>query len=187
MAAERDNAQLRDQVQSVIKQISTLQKDNALARSPGRITVILGPQGKDAKSKDAAWAAVAWGELPDGKSFLRANAYGLLKKPEGGKTWHFWFTPAKGDPIDLGALDPDPDGNASVMVTELPPVDQGKAVVLTADEPGAKQPGDVLANAELPKLTPIRTVAQEPSETPQAKSGTTSQQMHQEGARPSGK
>ena len=104
-------------------------------------------------------------------------------KPEGGKAFHLWFTPQTGDPIDLGALDADGDGNAFVMVSELPAVDQGKAVVLTADAPGSKQPGDVIASAELPKLKP-QHAAPASAETPQAKSGNTSQQMHQQESEP---
>ena len=157
------------------------------------MTVIVEPQDKgkvkNAKDKEAPpWAAVTWGELPDGKSFVHASAYGLINKPENGKSWHLWFTPTSGDPIDLGTLDADAEGNASTMVTELPPVDQGKALVLTVDASGAKQPGDVLASVELPKLKAIaRAAAPEPAETPRAKSGATSQQMHQESAKPEGK
>jgi hypothetical protein len=177
MSAEKDTVQTREQLQGLTRQIGSLQKDNALAKSPGRVTLIVEPQDK--KAKGTAWAAVTWGELPDGKSFLRANAYGLGTKPEGGKAYHLWFTPQTGDPIDLGALDPDSDGDAFVMVGALPAVDQGKAVVLTTDTPGAKQPGDVIASAELPKLKP-QHAAPASDETPQAKSGTTSQQMHQQ-------
>lgn len=193
MTAERDTTQVREQQQGLVKQISMLQKDNAIAKSPGRVTVIVEPQdkgkGKNGKDKEAApWAAVTWGELPDGKSFVHSSAYGLINKPESGKSWHLWFTPTSGDPIDLGALEADAEGNASTMVTELPPVDQGKALALTVDASGAKQPGDVLASVELPKLKPMtRAAAPEPAETPQAKSGSTSQQMHQESAKPDGK
>jgi hypothetical protein len=153
-----------------------LQKDNALAKSPGRTTVILEPASK---AKDgAAWVAVTWGELPDGKSFLRGNAYGLQAKMDDGKTYHLWMTPQTGDPIDVGQVDADQSGSGFIMSTELPAVDQGKSVMLTADAPGAKQPGEVLAKADLPKLKPFM---QAPSEAePQAKSGSSSQQMHQD-------
>ncbi|SRR5713226_7888506 len=103
--------------------------------------------------------------------------------PKAARLSHLWFTPQAGDPIDLGALDADGDGNAFVMVSELPAVDQGKAVVLTADAPGSKQPGDVIASAELPKLKP-QHAAPASAETPQAKSGNTSQQMHQQQSEP---
>jgi hypothetical protein len=188
MAAERDSAQVREQAQGLTKQISSLQKDNAIAKSPGRITLIVEP--KDKKAKDAPWAAVTWGELPDGKSFVRANAYGLMSKPEG-KSWHLWFTPLTGAPIEVGVLDPDPEGDAFTMNVELPAVNEGKAMVLTADAPGAKEPGDVLASVELPKLEPRQHGAQAPAEPPQApaeppqaKSGTTSQKMHKDVGQP---
>jgi anti-sigma-K factor RskA len=183
LLAERDTAQSREMLQGMSKQIATLQKENALAKSPGRTTVIVEPGNK--KTTDAPWAAATWGELPNGKSFMRAYAYGLGAKPEEGKAYHLWFTPETGEPIDLGSLEPDADGNAFVMGSELPPVDQGKAVVLTADAPGVKQPGDVIARADLPKLKPQHAAPPTADETPQAKSGTTSQQMHQQKSVPS--
>ena len=67
----------------------------------------------------------------------------------------------------------------TVMNTELPGVDKGKQVLLTSDASGAKQPGTVLAKADLPKLQPSVTAPPSSSETPQAKGGSTSQQMHQ--------
>jgi hypothetical protein len=127
---------------------------------------------------------VTWGELPDGKSFMRVNAYGLLENREEGKDFHVWFQPQSGDPVDLGALDVDSNGSGYAMKDGLPPVDQGKSVELTMDASGAKAPGTVLAKADLPKLTPTTAApGNAPAAEPQAKSGTTSQQMHQEGAK----
>jgi hypothetical protein len=179
MSAERDAQQIREQSSGLTKQIAMLQKENALAKSPGRTTVILEPASKAKDGKDrAAWVAVTWGELPDGKSFLRANAYGLQAKLDDGKTYHLWLTPQTGDPIDIGQLEADQSGSGFIMTTELPAVDQGKSVMLTADAPGSKQPGQVLAKADLPKLKP--SMQSPESAEPQAKSGSTSQQMHQE-------
>lgn len=182
-SAERDANQAREQMAGLSKQISTLQKDNALAKSAGRTTIVLEPAAKKGakSSKDGvAWAAVTWGELPDGKTFMRANAYGLLEKREGGKDYHLWFVPQTGDPVDVGTLEPDQNGSGFAMNSELPAVDQGKAVMLTSDPQNSKQPGEVIAKADLPKLKP--TAAAPPAaEQPQARSGSTSQQMHQEG------
>jgi hypothetical protein len=174
MTAERDAQQI--QSSGLTKQIAMLQRDNALAKSPGRTTVILEPASK--AKEGAAWVAVTWGELPDGKSFLRGNAYGLQAKLDDGKIYHLWITPLAGDPIDIGQLDADQNGSGFIMTTELPAVDQGKSVMLTADAPVAKQPGEALAKADLPKLKP--SMQAPPSAEPQAKSGSSSQQMHQD-------
>lgn len=189
MSAQRDAQQAREQMEGMGKQIANLQKDNAIAKSPGRTTVLLAPAapaekpGKKGKAAPAAatgpWASATWGELPDGKTFMRVNAYGLLEQREGGKEFHAWFKPQSGDPVDLGSLEIDPNGSGFTMATNLPRIDQGKQVLLTADAQGAKTPGDVLASADLPKLTPGAT-APPSGETPQAKSGAGSQPMHQQ-------
>src|SRR5438105_6430370 len=69
MSAERDANDARQAQTALAKQVGTLQKDLAIAKSPGRTTIIL--QTADKKAKDGAWAAVTWGELPGGKSFMR--------------------------------------------------------------------------------------------------------------------
>ena len=186
MSAERENSQIREQQAGITKQITALQKDNALAKSPGRTTVILDPaDGKKAKdSSGKSWAAATWGELPDGKSFVRINAYGLSEKPASGE-YHAWMVPQSGDPIDLGALEVDQNGSAFAMGSELPAVDQGKQVLMTIDQSGAKQPGEIVAKADLPTLKPAAVTTPPPSasDLPQAKSGSDSQQMHQEKAK----
>ena len=50
-----------------------------LRRDAGRTTVILqsATVGKRGKAASGAWGAATWGEQPDGKSWLRLNAYGL--------------------------------------------------------------------------------------------------------------
>ncbi len=180
LAIERENQTLRDQQAGLTKQIGSLQGQVALATSPGRTTVIL--ESFDKKAKDGAWAAVTWGELPDGKrTWMRVNAYGL-QKPEGGKTSHVWFQPVSGEPVDVGAVEPDQSGSGFAMALTLPPIEQGKAVMLTIDEPNSKQPGQVIAKADLPKLQPMMQALPAPAaEQPQARPGETTQPMHQAG------
>ncbi|MCA1827453.1 MAG: hypothetical protein LC689_11025 [Myxococcales bacterium] len=175
MSAVRESQEARNQAEGMSRQIAQLQKDAAMLKSAGRTTVILEAADKKTKS----WAAATWGELADGKTFMRVSAYGLDDKAEG-KAYHAWFKPLSGDPIDLGDLDPDQNGSGFTTASELPAVDQGKSIVLTLDASGAKQPGDVVAQVDLPKLTPS---AKPPPAEPagQAKPDNTSQQMHQAG------
>lgn len=202
--AERDSNQYREQITSMTKQVGDLQKEVTLSRSPGRTTVVLqAPQPTAKKSKNAAppaasaWGAVTWGELPNGKSWMRVNAYGLQQGLDGGKTYHLWMQPASGDPVNVGALDVDQNGSGFAMGSDLPGIDQGKSVMLTTDASGSKQPGDVVAKADLPKLQ--ATMQQAPGQaqnaaqgesqpTPQksqgdnqAKSSGDTQRMHQDG------
>jgi hypothetical protein len=192
-AAERDASQYREQQTGLTKQIGDLQKDVTLARSPGRTTVILesaqaGKKGASAAAK--SWAAVTWGELPTGKSWMRVNAYGLSQSLEGNKAYHVWMEPQTGDPVDIGAIDVDQNGSGFVLKAELPAIDQGKAVMLTTDAPDSKTHGEALAKADLPKLQPTMQQvpaaqaqsdqAQAPDKN-QAKSSTATQQMHQSG------
>jgi hypothetical protein len=194
--AERDANQYRDQVAAVTKQVGDLQKDVTLARSPGRTTVIMeapAPAGKKAAAAATpkAWAAATWGELPTGKTFMRVNAYGLSQNLEAGKAYHVWLQPVAGDPIDVGAIEIDHNSSGYAMKTDLPAIDQGKAVMLTIDASDVKKPGEVVARADLPKLQSTMTQAppqQAQDQTPagqdqprqgQAKTGTDTQQMHQ--------
>ncbi|TMA22726.1 MAG: hypothetical protein E6J88_13810 [Deltaproteobacteria bacterium] len=175
MNSVRDAQETRNQSEGLSKQIAQLQKDAAMLKTAGRTTVILEATDKKTKS----WAAATVGELADGKTFIRVSAYGLDEKPEGGKAYHAWLKPQTGDSIDLGDLEPDQNGGGYTMASELPAIDQGKSVLLTLDASGAKQPDNVIAKIDLPKLTP--SVKAPPTEQPaQAKTGTTSQQMHQE-------
>jgi hypothetical protein len=136
--------------------------------------------------------------LPNGKSWMRVNAYGLQQNPEG-KNYHLWMQPASGDPVDVGAIDVDQNGSGFAMGSDLPAIDQGKAVMLTTDASGAKQPGDVVAKADLPKLQATMQQApagqaqgsapadngqaspQKAQGDNQAKSNSDTQQMHQSG------
>jgi len=187
-AAERDANQYREQLTAMGKQVGDLQKDVTLSKSPGRTTVILeaAVPATPGKKKAAplagpkSWAAVTWGELPSGKSWMRVNAYGLSQSLDAGKTYHVWLQPADGDPADVGALDVDQNGSGFGMSAELPGIDHGKGVMLTIDASGSKQPGEVVARAELPKLQPTMAQAQGAAEN-QAKGGSDSQQMHKEG------
>ena len=178
MQASRDAQDARTQSEGLTRQIAALQKDEAMMKNAGRTTVIL----ESADKKTKSWAAATWGELATGKTFLRVSAYGLGEKPEG-KTFHAWFVPQSGDPIDLGDLDPDQNGSAWTMASDLPSIDQGKQVLLTTDASGAKQPGDTLAKVDLPKLEPsVKAPASAPADQAgQAKPDNTSQQMHQLG------
>lgn len=181
--AERDANQYRDQLTAMSKQVGDLQKEVALDRSPGRTTVILqaaapsGKKGAAAAPADKAWAAVTWGELPTGKSFMRVSAYGLSQSAEPGKAYHVWMQPQTGDLIDVGTLEIDPNGSGFAMKSDLPGIDQCKAVMLTADPDNSKQPGDVIAKADLPKLQSTATAAAKPQEN-QARPGSETQQMH---------
>ncbi len=184
-AAERDASQYRDQLTAMGKQVATLQNDVSLARSPGRTTIILQSAEASAGKKKAAtpaptsWAAVTWGEQPDGKSWMRVNAYGLSQNLEGGKAYHVWMQPQAGDPVDVGNIDVDRNGSGFAMRQDLPGIDQGKAVMLTTDPDNSKQPGQVVARADLPKLQP--SMAPAPQAPGQARQGSESQQMHQGG------
>jgi anti-sigma-K factor RskA len=194
MMAQRDADQAREQVTSMTKQEGRMQGELALARDPGRVAVILqaaAPE-KPAKGKKAEappalatpapWAAATWGEANDGKTWLRVDAYGLAEHPDNG-AYHAWMTPASGDPIDLGIFDVNSSGSGYLFASNLPAVDQGKSLALTLD-PQSKQMGQVLAQADLPKLVPTHSAAEPPptdQAAPQAKTGETTQQMHQEG------
>jgi len=185
--AERDANQARDQVTAMSKQVATLQGEVSLARSPGRTTVILQPAqtGKAKKGAAAppssAWAAITWGEQPDGKSWMRVYAYGLSQGLEGGKTYHVWLEPQTGDPVDIGVVDADRNGDGFAMKGDLPGIDQGKAVLLTTEPDKSRQPGDVLARADLPKLQPTTTPGQAKPDENQSRPGGVTQQMHESG------
>jgi type II secretory pathway pseudopilin PulG len=199
LSAQRDADDAHQQVATMTKQVGTMGTDLALARDPGRTTVLLAPTDADSKpSKKAAatgapvaestWAAVTWGEAPGGKTWMRLNAYGLTKL-ENGQSFHAWLTPVSGDPIDLGAFDADQNGSAYMIKTGLPALDQGKSVSLSLDDASAKQQGKILAKADLPKLQSTAQAAPPapaaaPAATdalPQAKSGQSTNAMHKEG------
>lgn len=179
MRAERDAQQNREQAQGLADQIGTLQKDLAIAKSPGRTTVVL--QTSERKAKNGPWAAATWGELAGDKSWMRVNAYGLDTRLENGQQFHAWFVPLSGSPVDLGAVDVDANGSGYTSSSALPGVDQGKTLELTQDDASAKGPGKVLAQVALPKLEPtMKEVppAQDLPGAPQARTSGATQQMH---------
>jgi hypothetical protein len=198
MSAQRDADDAHQQMATMTKQVGAMQQDLAIARDPGRTTVVLQPADAAAAtsnkkkaagaapSAETAWAAVTWGEATGGKTWMRVNAYGLAKL-ENGQSFHLWLTPASGAPVDLGALDADQNGSAYLLAQNLPGLDQGKSVTLSQDDSGAKAPGKVLAKADLPKLQPSAGAApaaapaqgQNQNALPQARSSDTTQQMHQ--------
>jgi len=79
----------------------------------------------------------------------------------------------------------DQNGGGFAMSITLPALDQGKSVILTLDDANAKQPGQTIAQADLPKLKPTLQGAPESApanaEQPQAKPGPGSQPMHKPG------
>jgi anti-sigma-K factor RskA len=204
MSAQRDADDAHQQATTMTKQLGSLQTDLALARDPGRTTVLLAPADADSKPADskpagkkkadvaaadapaaaATWAAVTWGEAAGGKTWMRVNAYGL-EKLENGQSFHVWMTAASGAPVDLGALEADQNGSAYLLNNNLPALDQGKSVALSLDDASAKQQGKVLAKADLPKLqsTAAAAAAVPPATdaAPQAKTGETTNTMHQQG------
>lgn len=161
-AAQRDSEAARQSVDGFQKQASQLQAENALLKSAGRTTVMLesatpAAKGKTAKGSAEAsptgWAAATWGEAVDGKSWMRVAAYGL-QAPADGKSYHLWFTPVTGAPVDAGKLDPAADGSAFAMMKDLPAVDQGKSLAVSLDDDTAKAQGEALMTAKLPTLKP---------------------------------
>jgi len=124
-------------------------------RDPGRTTVILQAPAAPKKGSPAstAWGAAIWGEQPDGKTWMRLNAYGLTPAPAG-KVYQFWFVSASGDSILVGKVDPNTDGSANVEGKDLPGVDQGRSAMVTLDDENAKTHGQPLFQGALPKLKP---------------------------------
>jgi cell division protein FtsB len=124
-------------------------------RDPGRTTLILQAPAAPKKGSPAstAWGAAIWGEQPEGKSWMRLNAYGLSPAPAG-KVYQLWLVAASGDSILVGKVEPNIEGNASVEGKDLPGVDQGKSAMVTLDDENAKTHGQPLFQGALPKLKP---------------------------------
>ena len=157
--------QAAQQAQQVLTQaqqkLAAVDAELAKFRDAGRTTVILQSTstGKRGKASSTAWGAATWGEQQDGKSWLRLSAYGLGAAPAG-KTYDLWFGSASGDSMLVGKLDPNTDGTAFVDGKDLPAVDQGKSVLVSLDDEGAKTPGgQVVFQASLPKLAPSQHAA----------------------------
>jgi hypothetical protein len=134
---------------------AALDAEVARLRSPGRTTVILraaAPARRGAaQDESGAWGAATWGEQPDGKTWVRLDAYGVAPAPQG-KVLALWLEPAAGAPVLVTKLDPAPDGSAFAEGKDLPAVDQGKRLIVSVDDEDAKKPGQAMMQADLPKL-----------------------------------
>ena len=156
LAQSQQTVQQQQQLLTGLQQkVGALEAEVNQLRDPGRTTVILqsASAGKRGSAASNAWGAATWGEQPDGKSWIRLNAYGLSPAPAG-KVYQFWFVSAAGDSVPVGKVDPNTDGNAHVEGKDLPAVDQGKTAMVSLDDENSKTQGQPLFQAELPKLTP---------------------------------
>jgi hypothetical protein len=187
LAQAQQSAQQNQQALTQLQQkMSTMDAEFARLRDAGRTTVILqsvsaGKRGKVAAG-DGAWGAATWGEQPDGKSWVRLNAYGLAPAPSA-KAYGVWFVSAAGDSIQVGKLDPNTDGSAFLEGRDLPGVDQGKSLLVSLDGDNAKTPGQVLFQASLPKLTPSQHAAVPSSAKEQAQEQSGAQSDTAQGRR----
>jgi hypothetical protein len=151
--AHNELAQQAQTVTQLQQRAVVVEGDLVRLRNPGRTTVILRAPAtgkRAAQDASAAWGAATWGEQADGKTWVRVEAYGL-SAPQG-KTLNLWFEPVQGAPVLASKVDPGQDGSAFAEGKDLPGLADGKRLVLTADGEDAKQPGDVVAQADLPKL-----------------------------------
>jgi hypothetical protein len=159
MSAQRDADAARQATDAAVKRAATLEAENNLMRSAGRTTIILESvtikprKGATASSRETGWAAVTWGEGLDGKTWMKVSAHGL-KPAVDGKVYRVWIEPKDGPAVEAGKLELTSDGNAFAWLTNLPAVDQGKAVLITMDDPDAKVPGEPVVSAPLPSLKP---------------------------------
>lgn len=168
--AREQQAQAQQALQQQQQQLTQLQQRSGVLeaelnqlRDPGRTPVILqsAGSGKRGSAASTAWGAVTWGEQPDGKSWMRLDAYGLARAPAG-KVYQVWFVSAAGDSIPAGKLEPNPVGSAYVEARDLPGVNQGKRALVSLDDESAKTHGQPLFQAALPKLTPSQRAAASP-------------------------
>ena len=150
--------QQQQQLTQVQQRFGQVEAEINRLRDAGRTTVILQSVAKKGKSAAGPWGAATWGEQPDGKSWLRLNAYGLTPAPSG-KAYQFWFVSAGGDSILAGKIEANTDGNAYVEGKDLPGVDQGKMALVSLDDENAKTQGQPLFQAALPKMTPTQHAA----------------------------
>jgi type II secretory pathway pseudopilin PulG len=156
LAQSQQTVQQQQQLLTGLQQkVGLLEAEVNQLRDPGRTTVILqsASSGKRGTTTSNAWGAATWGEQPDGKSWIRLNAYGLSPGPAG-KVYQLWFVSAAGDSIPVGKLDPNADGNAYLEGKDLAAVDQGKTAMVSLDDGSSKTNGQPLFQAALPKLTP---------------------------------
>jgi anti-sigma-K factor RskA len=150
---QQASQQQQQQLTQVQQRFGQMEGEINRLHDPGRTTVILQSVAKKGKTTAGPWGAATWGEQPDGKSWLRLDAYGLTPAPSG-KAYQVWFVSAGGDSILAGKIEPNIDGNAYVEGRDLPGVDQGKMALVSIDDENAKTQGQPLFQAALPKLTP---------------------------------
>ena len=177
--------QQQQQLTQVQQRFGQIEAELNRLRDPGRTTVILqsAGAGKRGKAASSAWGAATWGEQPDGKSWMRLNAYGLAPAPAG-KVYRFWFVSASGDSVLVGKVEPNTEGNSEAEGKDLPGVDQGKMAVVSLDEENAKTHDQPLFQAALPKLTPSQHAAPAPQAQAEAKAGAQTESGAQAPARP---
>jgi hypothetical protein len=152
----QQNVQAVSQLQS---RVATLDGDLTRLRTAGRTTVILKPAASKASRKgadtaSASWGAATWGELADGKTWIRMDAYGLGQAPQG-KVYQVWFEGADGSLVEIAKLDPAQDGSAFAEGKDLPATDKGKRIFVALGDEEAKKPGSEVFTADLPKLKPM--------------------------------
>jgi hypothetical protein len=170
--AQQAVQQQQQQLTQVQQRLGQLDAELNRLRDPGRTTLILqsAVAGKRGKPASEAWGAATWGEQPDGKSWMRLNAYGLAPAPAG-KAYQLWFVSAGGDSILVGKVEPNTDGSADAEGKDLPGVDQGKTALVSLDDEHAKTPGQALFQAALPKLAPSQHAAPPAQGQSDAKTG----------------
>ena len=168
-AAQQDAQQQRVAMGQLQQRTSQVEGDLVRLRDPGRTTLLLQSTAKPKKGAAAptAWGAATWGELADGKTWVRLNAYGLAQ-PGQGKVYELWFEPASGDPIQAGKLDVSQDGSAFAEGKDLPGVDHGKRLAVALQDENAKAPGEIVIQAALPKMAPIAHASKIPAPGQQA-------------------
>jgi hypothetical protein len=160
--------QQRQAVAALQTRSAALEGDLNRLRTAGRTTVILQPsappaakKGKAAEAVSGAWGAATLGEQPDGKTWIRLDAYGLAQPPQG-KVYELWLQTSAAAPVMVAKLDPAQDGTAFGDGKDLPAIDQGTRLFLSVDDEEAKKPGSEVFQAELPKLK--ASVAAQPAQ-----------------------
>jgi hypothetical protein len=176
--ARNELAQQSQSTTQLQQRVTALDNEVARLHNPGRTTVILqvaAPTRRGvAQQESSSWAAATWGEQPDGKTWVRINAYGLAQ-PGQGKALALWLEPTKGEPVLVAKLDPAQDGGAFAEGKDLPAMDESKRLFVAIGDDDAKKPGQPLMQADLPKLKstqarePAQQGAQGKAETAQAK------------------
>jgi anti-sigma-K factor RskA len=131
---QRENANLRLRIQDLEAQQRTLQEQTGRARAV--LDVLTAP--------DTLQITLVKGRLapaPQGKAFYNP-AKGLLfyaanlPALPSGKTYELWLIPTQGNPIPAGTFNPDPKGNAEVVLPQLRAGIAAKALAITVEPAG---------------------------------------------------